>query len=181
MAAAKVTRTQQYLTFRLGDEVYAIDVGNAREIVEVSQVTKIPRTPPWIRGVINLRGSVVPVLDLKMKFDMGATENTVNTCVIIVELTLAGEPFTIGVLADSAQEVFEIENKSIEPPPKFGAKVETQFMRGLGRRNDSIFIILDVDKVFSGADFNLAQAATSSIEAAQAQMQGAREEAATAG
>ncbi|MEI7894596.1 MAG: chemotaxis protein CheW [Myxococcales bacterium] len=165
MAATKLGRTNQYLTFRLGPETYALDVGNAREIVEVSEVTKIPRTPPWIRGVINLRGTVVPVLDLKLKFDMGVTEKTVNTVVIIVELLLAGDPFVIGVLADAAQEVFELEAKHIEPPPKFGARVDTQYMRGLARRGDAIYIILDIERVFSGGDMSMAQQVSESLEA----------------
>ncbi len=159
MKTVAIAKTNQYLSFKLGNEIYALDVGNAREIVECSLITQIPKMPPWIRGVINLRGTVVPVLDLKRKFEMGQTEQTVNTCVIIVESILDGEMFVIGVLADAVQEVFELESSKIEPPPKFGSKVSTRYLKGMGRRGDMLFIVLDAEKVFSGAELAEAQEA----------------------
>lgn len=157
MAANNIIKTNQYLTFRLGKEIYAFDVGNAREILECSDITQIPNTPDWIRGVINLRGNVVPVLDLKMKFGMGSTEQSVNTCVIIVESMVNGEFFVAGILADAVQEVFELDANKIEPPPKFGVKLSTQYIRGMGRRNEQLFIILDAERVFSGKELTIAQ------------------------
>jgi len=149
MALKKLTKINHYLSFRLGGETYAIDVANAREIVECSTVTQIPKTPPWIRGVINLRGRVVPVIDLKMRFDMGATEETVNTCVIVVETVVDGEMFVVGLLADAAKEVFELDDTSLDPPPKFGVKVNTHYIRGMARRGDDLLVVLDAERVLS--------------------------------
>lgn len=144
-----IASTNQYVTFRLDDETYALDVGNAREIVEAPRLTRMPNAPSWIRGVMNLRGSVVPVIDLKQKFDMGVTELTRLSCVLLVEFMLDQEPFVIGVLVDAVLEVFELPPETIEPPPKFGARYSRQYLRGMGRRNDRVFVILDADKVFS--------------------------------
>ncbi len=156
MATASATRTNQYLTFKLGPEVYAIDVGSARQIVEFSLITQIPKTPPWIRGVINLRGTVVPVLDLKLKFELGVTERSVNTCVIIIEVASEGDTLVVGVLTDGVQEVFELEASQIEPPPRFGMRVSTEYLRGMGRRGDQLFIILDPQKIFSAGELERA-------------------------
>jgi purine-binding chemotaxis protein CheW len=157
MAVGGVVKTNQYLTFRLGGEVYALDVGNAREIVEKTAITAIPKTPPWVRGVINLRGSVVPVLDLKLKLNMGATENTLSTCVIIVEFLLEGELSVVGILADSVVEVFDLGTAKIEPPPKFGTRLSTEYIRGVGRRGEQLYIVLDADRIFSDFEFEEAQ------------------------
>lgn len=157
---ASIAKTNQYLTFKLGAEVYAFDVGNAREILECTSITQIPKTPAWIRGVINLRGNVVPVLDMKLKFEMGRTEQTVNTCVIVVESLLDGDKFVVGILADSVQEVFELDTAHLEPPPKFGARIATKYIRGMGRRGNELFIILDAERVFSGDEMNEVQAAS---------------------
>lgn len=167
MAAVTIAKTNQYLTFKLGAEVYAFDVGNAREILECSSITQIPKTPSWIRGVINLRGNVVPVLDMKLKFEMGKTEQTVNTCVIVVESMLEGEKFVVGILADSVQEVFELDAAHIEPPPKFGARIATKYIRGMGRRGSQLFIILDADRIFSGDDMAEVQSASVQAELEQ--------------
>ncbi|MFW5740326.1 MAG: chemotaxis protein CheW [Myxococcota bacterium] len=157
MAYRARTGTDHYLSFRLGRETYALDVGNAREIVECSTVTQIPKTPPWIRGVINLRGKVVPVIDLKMKFDMGQTEETVNTCVIVVEAVSDGEMYVVGMLADAAKEVFELDEGAMEPPPRFGTKLATHYIRGMVKRGDELLVILDAERVFSLADVAEAQ------------------------
>jgi len=141
--------TNQFLTFKLGPEVYALDVTNAREILEYSTPTQLPQTPDWIQGVINVRGNVVPVVDLKKKFGLPPTDKTVNTCIIMVELKVKGQLVVIGALADSVQEVFEMEAEQIEETPSFGTSLSTKFIRGMGRRNNQLFIILDADKVFS--------------------------------
>jgi len=154
MATATILATNQYLTFRLGAETYALDVANAREIVEYSAITQLPKTPDWMRGVINLRGIVLPVLDLKLKFGMGATERTVNTCAIVVEVILHGDLHVLGILADSVQEVFELEASQIEPPPRFGTRLSTKFIKGMGRKGDQLFIVLDAEKVLSGEEFD---------------------------
>jgi purine-binding chemotaxis protein CheW len=137
------------LTFRLANEVYALDISKVREVLDFTTVTKVPRTPDFMRGVINLRGSVVPVVDLRLKFGMSATEKTVNTCVIIAEVTVDGETTVLGALADSVQEVLDLEDGQISPPPKIGTKLRTEFIKGMGNRNDQFLIILDIDRVFS--------------------------------
>ncbi len=144
-----VTETTQYLTFKLEDEVYATNISQVREVLEFSKVTKVPRTPEYMRGVINLRGRVVPVMDLKLRFGMSRTEKTVNTCIVIVEVNLDGDSMVIGALADSVQEVIEMEQSSIEPPPKIGTRLNTEFIRGMGKRDEQFIIVLDIDKVFS--------------------------------
>ena len=149
MSVIGITRTRQYLTFTLGVEHFALDVANVREILEFTSVTKVPQTPEFMRGVINLRGSVVPVMDMRLKFGMSITEKSVDTCVIVVEVSLEGETTVLGALVDSVQEVFELEPEQIEPAPRIGTKLRTEFIRGMGKRDDQFIIILDIDKVFS--------------------------------
>ena len=108
MDAADTLETTQYLTFKLDDEVFALDITKVREVLDFTTITKVPRTPEFMRGVINLRGSVVPVVDLRLKFAMTKTEQTVNTCIIITEVTLDGETTVLGALADSVQEVMDL-------------------------------------------------------------------------
>jgi purine-binding chemotaxis protein CheW len=157
MSVTSITNTRQYLTFQLGEEIFAIDVSNVREILEFTTVTKVPQTPEFMRGVINLRGSVVPVLDMRLKFGMSITEKTVNTCIIVVEVSFEGETTIIGALVDSVQEVFELEPDQIEPAPKIGTQLRTEFIRGMGKRDDQFIIILDADKVFSSEELSIAQ------------------------
>jgi purine-binding chemotaxis protein CheW len=149
MSVAGITETTQYLTFKLGDEIFALDVAKVREILDFTTVTKVPRTPDFMRGVINLRGSVVPVVDMRLKFGMSATEKTVNTCIVVVEVGLEGETIILGALADSVQEVIELEPDQIEPAPKIGTKLRTDFIRGMGKSDSRFIMILDIDKVFS--------------------------------
>jgi len=152
MSVAGITKTRQYLTFTLGDEHFALDVANVREILEFTGVTKVPQTPEFMRGVINLRGSVVPVMDMRLKFGMSITEKAVDTCVIVAEVSLEGETTVLGALVDSVQEVFELEPEQIEPAPRIGTKLRTEFIRGMGKRDEQFIIILDVDKVFSSEE-----------------------------
>ena len=149
MSVAGITETVQYLTFKLADEIFAFDVAKVREILELTTITKVPQTPEFMRGVINLRGSVVPVIDLKLNFSMQRTEQTINTCIIVVEVNLHGEAIVLGVLADSVQEVVEMEPNLIEPAPKLGTKLNTEFIKGMGKVGENFVMILDIDKVFS--------------------------------
>jgi purine-binding chemotaxis protein CheW len=139
----------QYLTFTLDDEVFGLAIDKVREVLDFTTVTRVPQTPPYMRGVINLRGSVVPVIDLNLKFGMNKTEKTVNTCIIIAEIEMDGEVTVLGALADSVQEVVELEPEHIEPAPKIGTKLNTAFIKGMGKRDDVFIILLDIDKVFS--------------------------------
>lgn len=154
MSVAGITETVQYLTFKLADEIFAFDVAKVREILELTSITKVPQTPDFMRGVINLRGSVVPVIDLRLNFGMACTEQTVNTCIIVVEVNLGGETVVLGVLADSVQEVVEMEPDLIEPPPQLGTKLNTEFIKGMGKVENNFVMILDIDKVFSSNDLN---------------------------
>jgi purine-binding chemotaxis protein CheW len=143
---------EQLLTFKLDDEVFAIEIARVREVLEYTQLTKVPRTPDFLRGVINLRGNVIPVVDLRRMFCMGSTEASVNACVIIVEVEMDGEEMILGVLADSVQEVLELPRAQIEKPPKFGARLKNEFLKGMGRRDDHLLMILSIDEVFSNSD-----------------------------
>ena len=157
MSIAGILETTQYLTFKLDDEVFALDIFKVREVLDFTTVTKVPRTPEFMRGVINLRGSVVPVVDLRLKFGMTKTEKTVNTCIIIVEVKVDDETTILGALADSVQEVMDLEPDHIEPAPKIGTKLRTDFIKGMGKQNDRFVIILNIDKVFSTEELALVQ------------------------
>jgi purine-binding chemotaxis protein CheW len=157
MNVSSITETTQYLTFKLGDEVFALDIAKVREVLDFTAVTKVPRTPEFMRGVINLRGNVVPVVDMRLKFGMTKTEKTVNTCIIIVEISLDGDTTVLGALADSVQEVIDLESDKIGPAPKIGTRLKTDFIKGMGKRSDEFIIILDIDKVFSVDELSLVQ------------------------
>lgn len=157
MSVAGITETVQYLTFKLSDEIFAIDVSKIREILELTSITKVPQTPEFMRGVINLRGSVVPVIDLRLNFGMTCTEQTVNTCIIVVEVSLDGEVVVLGALADSVQEVVEMEPDKIEPAPHLGTKLNTAFIKGMGKIDNDFVMILDIDKVFAADDIAAVQ------------------------
>ncbi len=158
MSVAGIMETTQYLTFKLADEVFALDISKVREVLDFTSITKVPKTPEFMRGVINLRGTVVPVVDLRLKFGMAGTERTVNTCIIITEVTVDGETTVLGALADSVQEVMDLEPDHIEPAPKIGTRLNTEFIRGMGKRDTAFIIILDIDKVFSTDELALVQA-----------------------
>ncbi len=155
MSVTGITETTQYLTFKLGDEIFALDISKVREVLDFTMITKVPRTPEFMRGVINLRGNVVPVVDMRLKFGMTKTENTVNTCIIIVEIYLDGETTILGALSDSVQEVIDLEPGQIEPAPKIGTRLRTEFIRGMGKRDGQFIIILDIDKVFSADELSI--------------------------
>jgi purine-binding chemotaxis protein CheW len=154
--AVAIMEMTQYLTFKLADEVFALDITKVREVLDFTTVTKVPRTPDFMRGVINLRGSVVPVVDLRLKFGMTRTENSVNTCIIITEVTVDGDTTMLGALADSVQEVLDLEPGSIAPAPRIGTKLRTDFIKGIGKQNDRFVIIVDIDRVFSADDLAFA-------------------------
>jgi purine-binding chemotaxis protein CheW len=150
MSASGITETRQYLTFRLGQEVFATDVAKVREVLDLTPITEIPRTPEFMAGVINLRGTVVPVVDLRLCFEMSKTERTLTTCIVVVEVMLEGERTVIGALADSVEEVVDLEPDQIEAAPRIGTQVRTDFILGMGNRNGQFVMILDIDRVFSG-------------------------------
>ena len=146
---------QQYLTFMLGGEVFAIGILAIKEIIEYGNLTEVPMMPDYIRGVINLRGSVVPVVDLSARFGRKNTELTRRTCIVIIEVASDQEKQVIGVVVDAVNEVLEIQADQIEPPPAFGAKIRTDFIRGMGKVDGKFVIILNVDNVLSIDDLGL--------------------------
>ncbi len=157
MGATEIAEATQYLTFRLDDEVFALDISMVREVLDFTDITKVPRTPDFMRGVINLRGNVVPVVDMRLKFGMSATERTVNTCIIIVEVTIDAEEVILGTLADSVQEVLDLDSEHIEPAPRIGTRLKTEFIKGMGKMDTHFIIILDIDKIFSAEELILVQ------------------------
>ncbi len=161
MSVSTINETVQYLTFKLAEEIFALDVAKVREILEYTTITKVPQTPEFMRGVINLRGSVVPVIDMRLKFGMSATEQTINTCIIVVEVTLDGDTTILGALADSVQEVVELEPELIEPAPHIGTRLNTEFIKGMGKHEEHFIMILDIDRVFSETELTAVQEAGS--------------------
>ena len=159
MGVTGIGEVRQYLTFRLGEEIFGLDVGKVREILDMTTITKIPRTPEFLRGVINLRGNVVPVVDMRLKFGLPPVEKTVDTCIVVTEVTLEGETTVLGALVDSVQEVFDLEPKQIEPAPRIGTRLRTEFISGMGKRDGKFIMLLDVDKVFSCDELSLVQEA----------------------
>ena len=145
-------RLAQYLTFRLDNESYGIEVSQVREILDKSSITKVPRTPDYMLGVINLRGSVVPVIDLRAKFELGAIEKTRDTCIIVLEIMQDGEPLIIGTQSDSVQEVVDIASDQIEPPPTIGTSLDIEFIQGMAKHNDDFVMILNIDRIFSATE-----------------------------
>jgi len=150
-----VVQTDQYLTFTLDSEVFAIEIGRIREVIDYLNVTPVPRMPVFLRGVINLRGNVVPVIDLRLMLGMKATEKKVDTCIIITEVMIEENSLHLGMLADSVQEVIDVDASQIDPAPKLGTMLNTDFIRGMGKRGDAFFIILNIDRVLSSSELCL--------------------------
>ncbi len=142
----------QYLSFSLAGEEYAIGILRVREILEYDTVTTVPQTPPSIRGVINLRGSVVPVVDLAVKFGLPATPLTKRTCIVIVEVDLEGTQTVMGVMADAVSQVMDLAPQDIEAPPAFGTRVRVDYLRGMGKVGRRFVLLLDVDRVLAAPD-----------------------------
>ena len=158
MSVPGITETRQYLAFNLDEESFALDVARVREILEFTAVTKVPGTPDFMKGVINLRGSVVPVMDMRVKFNLPAKEKTVDTCIIVVEATLSDEEqVVLGALVDSVQEVFELEPDQIQPVSKISTGLSSRFITGMGKRDENFVIILDLDRVFSFEELDFAR------------------------
>jgi len=140
----------KYLTFALAHEEYGLEILKVREIIGYIEVTAIPQTPHYIKGVINLRGQVIPVVDLRAKFGMETTEVTDETCIIVVEIAQAGRKANTGIIVDRVQEVLDIAGQDIEEAPQFGGSVETDFILGMAKIGESVKILLDIDKVLTG-------------------------------
>jgi len=157
MEKNEILQPSQFFTFRLGKEVFAIDISKVREVLEYIRITKVPQTPEMMKGVINLRGTVVPVIDMRLKFGMGESEKSVDTCIIIVEIMLDEQTTMIGALVDSVKEVIDLDSDHIEAAPKIGIQLNTDFIKGMGKQDDHFIIILDIDKIFSSDELEMVQ------------------------
>ncbi len=160
-----ITEIGQYMTFKLGNEVFAIGVAQVREVLEVSQITRVPTAPEYMRGVVNVRGQATPVVDLRLKFGLAPAPDTVHTRIIVMELEIDGEETVLGGVADSVQEVIEIEPSNINPPPRIAMRWRTDFIQGMGRRGDDFIIILDVNRVFGSEEMALVDEAAQPVHA----------------
>ena len=150
MAIKKITiKTGKYLTFTLGDETYGIGILKAKEIIGMMTITSVPRTPAFIKGVINLRGKVIPVMDLRLKFGMGEIPYTDRTCIIVVEIDSDDGTVLIGIVVDAVSEVLNIVKEDIEETPAFGTKLDTDYILGMAKTENSVKILLNIDKVLS--------------------------------
>jgi purine-binding chemotaxis protein CheW len=144
----------KYLTFALGPEEYGLEILKVREIIGYMDITAVPQTPHHVKGVINLRGQVIPVIDLRAKFGMEIAEVTDQTCIIVVEITQGNRSYSTGIVVDRVQEVLDIAGGDIEEAPQFGSSVNTDFILGMGKVGTAVKILLDIDKVLSGTDFS---------------------------
>jgi purine-binding chemotaxis protein CheW len=158
----------KYLTFALAHEEYGLEILKVREIIGYIDVTAVPQTPSHVKGVINLRGQVIPVVDLRAKFGMASAEVTEQTCIIVVEITQSGRKFNTGIIVDRVQEVLDILGRDIEEAPQFGSSVDTDFILGMGKIGDKVKILLDIDRVLAGGDIGAISDLTGGRESLEA-------------
>ena len=152
MSDTNIAKITSYLTFKLGDEEFAAHVSKVLNILELTKITEVPKSPNYMTGVINLRGSVLPVIDTRIKFGMTPTEFTPSTCIVVMDIDLEGESVHVGALVESVQAVVEIEHDQIMPPPSLGNKYRSEFIEGVANINDKFVMILNMDEVFSSED-----------------------------
>ena len=149
------TNANQFLTFTLDNEQYAIGVAKVREVLEHTKITKLPRTAVFMKGIINLRGAGVPVIDLRLKFGLPETPITKDTSIIVMEVESQDGAVVVGALADAVHEVIEIDEKSIEPAPRFGTRLAAEFIKGVGKKDDLFIILLDIDRIFNAEEISV--------------------------
>ena len=154
-ASGAAAEIQQYLTFVLAGEVFAMGILAIKEIIEYANLTEVPMMPDYVRGVINLRGAVVPVIDLSVRFGKPPSPVTKRTCIVIIEIVASGERHVFGVVVDAVNAVLDIPAAEVEPPPTFGTSVRTDFIHGMGKVNGKFVILLDVDHVLATDEMNV--------------------------
>ena len=154
---ARVPEGGKFLTFLMANEKYGLEILKVREIMGMMAVTSIPTTPAFIRGVINLRGKVIPVVDLRLKFGIEAKEDTQRTCIIVVHLTHTAQEMTMGIIVDEVSDVLDIDRDQIEPPPSFGVNVRTDFILGMGKVDQKVMTMLDIDRVLTEQEVALVE------------------------
>jgi len=158
------TKINSYLTFKLGDEMFGANVAKVINILEMTKITKVPKSPLYMKGVINLRGSVLPLIDTRIKFDLGETIYTTSTCILVLDIELNNESVHVGALVDSVQEVIEIEDNQIQPPPSIGSKYKSEFIEGMAKINNEFIMLLNMDMIFSTHEISLLRESAGEIE-----------------
>jgi purine-binding chemotaxis protein CheW len=149
--------SQSYLTFRLADELFTANVGKVLEILEIPKITKVPRSPGFMRGVINLRGIVLPIIDTRAKFGLPEAADTINSCIIVMDVRMEDQNITIGAVVDAVQEVMEITESDIQTAPAIGSRYRAEFIEGMVKLNEQFIMVLDLDKVFSSEETTILQ------------------------
>jgi purine-binding chemotaxis protein CheW len=147
----------KFLTFLMANEKYGLEILKVREIIGMMKVTSVPMTPAFVRGVINLRGKVIPVIDLRLKFGMEAKADTERTCIILVHLAYTTQEMTMGIIVDEVSDVLDINQNQIEPPPSFGPNIRTDFILGMGKVDQKVLTLLDIDRVLSDQEIALVE------------------------
>ncbi len=155
MTVEKKHKINSYLTFMLGEEFFAANVSKVLNILEMTKVTKVPKAPHYMKGVINLRGAVLPLIDTRIKFEMDETVFTANTCILVLDINVNGDSVHVGALVDSVQEVLEIDDANIMPPPNIGTKYKSEFIEGVAKVGEEFIMILDMDLIFSTDELSL--------------------------
>lgn len=150
--AAKTVDAAQYLSFRLEDNLFAVNVLRVREILDFAPATKVPQTPDHMLGVLNLRGHVVPIVDLRRRFGMPEVEPTRESCIVVLEVDLGDETLIIGAVADAVQEVLDLSADQLQPPPRLGSGIDTGFIDGMGKKDEHFLILLNVDRLFTSEE-----------------------------
>ena len=150
---ASIKKESKYLTFVLAKEEYGLEILKVREIISVMDITSVPQTPDFIKGVINLRGKVIPVVDLRLKFGIPEAEYTKETCTIVMDV----QGLLMGIVVDTVSEVLDIMKDDIEPPPTFGSRIKTDFILGMGKIKGKVKILLDIDKILSSEEFEIVE------------------------
>lgn len=161
MEQKKQTETKSYLTFKLGEEPFGVHVGQVLNILEMTSITRVPKTPGYMKGVINLRGKVLPIIDARLKFGMEETEYTNNTCIIVMDLEMDSKTIDIGTIVDEVLSVVEIKTSQIEPPPSIGTKFNSEFIYGMAKVEEEFIMLIDMQKVLSSEEMiNIAETST---------------------
>ena len=145
----------KFLTFALGNEEYGIPIQKVKEIIGIMDITCIPRTPQFIKGVINLRGKIIPIMDLRLKFGLEEKEYNQRTCIIVVEINIAETKRQMGIVVDTVSEVVNIQKGDIEPPPQYGASLDTRFLTGMGKVKGKVILMLDIEQVLNSEEMVL--------------------------
>ena len=152
MSTKTDSKVISYLSFRIGNEIFAANVKNVLNILEMTKITQVPKSPDYMKGVINLRGTVLPVVDSRIKFGIQESKITSNTCIIVLELHIGGEPIMIGAIVDAVKEVLEIEQSELLPPPNIGTNFRSEFLKGMAQSDEGFIMILDAEQVFANTE-----------------------------